>query len=149
MVRTLACAALVCSLVASACVPMSPSASPRATLIGDVRLPSHRELDAYPTGLIEGQLVLDGECVILEPSLSGIRYLPVWPPGATRTGDAVIVDGVVVATVGSDVALGGGHYGGQHFAFLRTLMEDEVPDACRIGDYWLVSEVVPAIDTRE
>lgn len=85
----------------------------------------------------------DGACLYAQSLDPRSRWLPIWPPGFSLTGDVVMNGGAEVAKVGDPVKLGGGEYHESQYDFLRTLMPADVPTACRGGEYWLVGEVVP------
>ncbi len=104
-------------------------------------LPTHRDLNAYPTAILDATLVMDGSC--LWASNPSGRWLAIWPSGYTLDGVAVASGGQLVAAVGGPVRLGGGEYHAADYDFLRTLMNDDLPMPCRGGDYWLVSGAVP------
>ena len=115
-----------------------------ACTIGPSNLPTHRDLGEGPPAVLEGTLVLANECLLAQGAQGSGRWLVVWPSGFSLRGD-VIVDGrgQPMASVGLAVRLVGGEYHESQYEFLRTLMQRDVPDACRGGDYWLAVEVLP------
>jgi hypothetical protein len=106
-------------------------------------LPTHRDLDGYPAALLEATLVLEGSCLYADGVEGSGRWLPIWPSGYGLSGEVVVDGSTPVASVGARVKLGGGEYPDSEYDFLRTLMTQDVPAACRGDGYWLVSDVVP------
>lgn len=103
------------------------------------KLPWHKDLSGYPAALLESTLVRDGDCLYAQAGDS--RYLAIWPGGYSLVGGKLMRSCTQVATVGDIVKLGGGAYENDQYTFLRTLMLDDAPEACRDEDYWLVSDV--------
>jgi hypothetical protein len=102
-------------------------------------LPTHNDLNSYPAALLEATLVVDGHCVYAEGLDGAGRWLPIWPVGFALDGEFIVKGSERVGTIGDQVKLGGGEYHESQYGFLRTLMPDDVPAACRGGEYWLVS----------
>jgi hypothetical protein len=108
---------------------------------GDTRLIRHRALDAYPAALLEGTLRSVEGCLVVETD-HGSTEVVVWPPDHRLGSDsnvAAVQDwwGHTKWRVGERVSLGGGEYDfGSIQAFLTG---GPIPDACRLGSYWLAS----------
>ena len=118
-------------------------ASCGAGLVGTTTLPTHKDLNGYPAALLDATLVRDGPCLRAAAADGTERWLPIWPAGFSLAGDVMMNGGQHIVSVGDRVKLGGGEYDETDYAFLRTLMNDEVPAACRGGKYWLVGQIVP------
>lgn len=108
----------------------------------EIRLPTHRDLGGGPTALMFGRLVQENECLYVASYRSGERHLVIWPQGSSLDGQGsaavVTVPGVgPVAAVGEPIQLGGGEYGPDQLEFLRTLLDNEIPEQCVGGRYWL------------
>jgi hypothetical protein len=106
-------------------------------------LPRHRDLDSYPAVLLTATLVRSGGCLYADAPDGSDRWLPIWPRSYHVDGDALFDLDMRVATVGDTVPLGGGEYTAVDEDFLRSLMVDDIPTACRIGQYWLVNPSLP------
>jgi hypothetical protein len=119
----------VLGVVAAVIVACGPS-SPRG-------LPTHRDLVAYPAATLTATLKHDGGCIFAVPVDGGPRELVVWPHGYGLAQDLVMVNGRPTTTVGARVILSGGEY--QSYAQIQSLLEEDIPEACRGGPYWLVS----------
>jgi hypothetical protein len=104
-----------------------------------ISLPTQNDLNGYPTALLEATLVSDGPCLHAEGLDGAGRWLPIWPVGFALDGEFIVKGSERVGTIGDQVKLGGGEYHESQYGFLRTLMPDDVPAACRGGEYWLVS----------
>jgi hypothetical protein len=106
-------------------------------------LPRHRDLDSYPAALLTATLVRSGDCLYADAPDGSDRWLPIWPRSYHLDGDALFDLDMRVATVGDTVPLGGGEYRAVDEDFLRSLMVNDIPTACRIGQYWLVNPSIP------
>jgi hypothetical protein len=85
--------------------------------------------------------VVDGECVRAEGIDGQGRWLLIWPPGYSRRGDTVFRGERLAARNGDAVSLTGGEYAADQYGFLRTLISGDIPEACRDGRYYLVTDV--------
>ncbi len=97
-----------------------------------------------------GEFVLDKGCLYVDEELSGIRYLPIWPPGYSYVIDSGLVQifnesGVVVAREGSRVGVGGGTTiavnGSLKEAGVNVELVQLLPQECT-GELWLVGNGV-------
>jgi hypothetical protein len=102
--------------------------------------------------LIEGVLVLDGDCLFVGDGAPGTRFAVLWPFGTTGDTEAQEVvnpDGTRVA-VGSMLSAGGG-YGSPET--LGHLLDDDVladrADACAEGEFRELAFVQHSISTIE
>lgn len=119
---------------------MPSSAQP----IGELYLPTYPAMDIGPLARISGRLTESGGCLWIEND--GDRALALWPSGSTieRDGESLTVVNTagVRAVVGTDVMAGGGEYGPSQYEFVTELIGEQVPDACRGDDsYVLVYDV--------
>lgn len=119
----------------------SSSPAPAAT---EVYLPVYGPLENVPEGLLTGRLVEDDGCLWIENSDG--RALPMWPSGSRIERDgtslAVVNTGGARAVVGTQVVAGGGGYSPRQYDFVVELIGEQVPDACRGEDsYMLVYDV--------
>ncbi len=112
----------------------------------DIYFPTPEEpLNAYPDALTEGQLIFDGEYILLK---SGVPFfntemLLIWPYGYSvevGKGKIRILDdnGVIVASVGDHVKMGGGE---NPVSNVEKLIGESLPDDWN-GTCWLVSKVI-------
>lgn len=128
----------------------SPSAAPAGRLI--LALPTHRDLDPYPTALLVGTLVLDGDCLWIQDA-GGVRRLAIWPTGTSLRavdGAPAVVDrnGVRWAGVGDSVSVGGNvYFEVGESELLGELMDSGLPTTCHGHDYWLVNPRAAALPT--
>lgn len=130
---TLCGVALFLALTVAACGPV------------DTNLPTHRDLDNYPGALLEGILRQSGDCLYASTPDGTGRWLLVWPRGFSLK-DGTVLDGAgrAVAAIDQAVVLGGGEYHESQYDFLQEVMDGEVPESCRGGEYWLVATVATA-----
>jgi hypothetical protein len=105
----------------------------------DVYVPTYGPMNGYPTGLIQGTLVVDRGCLWIDSGRE--RSLVLWPDGTfvtQRDGGYVVRVGGRETPVGVPVAIGGGQYGQDNYASVVDLIGEEVPASCReAGLYWL------------
>jgi hypothetical protein len=104
-----------------------------------ISLPTHNDLNGYPTALLEATLVRDGPCLYAEGLDDAGRWLPIWPVGFALDAEVVVNGSERMGMLGDHLKLAGGEYHESQYGFLRTLMPADVPAACRGGEYWLVS----------
>lgn len=117
----------------------SPLSAP-ASSAAEVYLPIYAPLDSVPEALLSGRLVEDDGCLWIETSAG--RALPMWPSGSKLERDGtsleVVNTGGARAVVGTQVVAGGGGYGPEHYDFVVELIGQQVPDACRGEDSYLL-----------
>lgn len=116
---------------------------PQPSVIPGSALPTHRNLGGGPAALLTATLIEDGGCVYATTESPAGRWLPIWPSGYRRDGQAIKEGNNVVASVSAVAKLGGGEYHASQLDFLRTLLESPIPVSCQASEYWLVTEVVP------
>jgi len=104
-----------------------------------IRLPSHHLAGEGPAALKTGTLTDRGGCLFIEAGPD--RSAVIWPQGFSRDGDLIYQGDRMIARVGSLIELGGGGYSEDQYNFLRTLMDQDLPSACREGAYWLTTSV--------
>jgi hypothetical protein len=112
----------------------------------DIYFPTPEEpLNAYPDALTEGQLIFDGEYILLSTGFLFFteEMLLLWPYGYSvevEKGNIHILNdnGDIVANVGDHVKMGGGQIPVSH---LENLVGKSLPDDWD-GTCWLVSEIV-------
>lgn len=136
---------LAAGFLAACClglVACDPGVSVEPASSGSTVLPTHRDLQSGPDGLQRGTIVMSGSCVVLEEAVQHLRWLIVWPAGY-QLRDTVVVsgEGQPIARVGDTVDLGGGEYKESQYAFLKTLLATEPAAACRVGNYWLATDI--------
>lgn len=114
--------------------------SPPASAATEVYLPIYGPLDSVPEALLTGRLVEDDGCLWIENDDG--RALPMWPSGSRIERDgtslAVVNTGGARAVVGTQVVAGGGGYGPAQYDFVLELIGEQVPDACRGEDSYLL-----------
>jgi hypothetical protein len=90
----------------------------------------------YPAGDIQGSLVIEDSCLVLDTGRE--RYLLLWPEGYEYAADSmeVIGDGGVVASLEDPVTLGGGE---RSLGAALSSVQGDIPRRCQVGRYWLVS----------
>lgn len=114
-----------------------------ACVFGPSTLPTHRDLGEEQLAVLDGTLVVANGCLFAQGTQGQGRWLVIWPSGFSLRGDLVVDGrGHPKATVGQPVRLLGREYNESQYAFLRTLMEREIPNACREADYWLAIRVI-------
>ena len=138
-------AVAVVGLLLSACDAIDlPSRQPPATRL--VAFPVQPEMNSYPTGLVEGFLIIENGCIRLKAT-SGENYLMYWPNGysyvdytseSEQSANAIRVldsDGATIATVdvvtSEQVKIGGGE------------IKQDVSNGVCGGISWLASGVKP------
>jgi hypothetical protein len=132
---------LVALLTACARAPGAKGDGGTARRSPEVFFPQTREaLDAYPTAMMGGKLVLDDRgCLRLRPG----DWVPVWPADLRlETGGdgtrVVNANGRVVAEVGREVFMGGGQVGlPKGVVDPRTARELRSRCSEDPGDYWI------------
>jgi hypothetical protein len=109
---------------------------------GRQHLPTHSlSSDEGPLALQDGRLRLDSDCVFLESGM-GTRWLILWPRGYSRSEEVIYRGGRAAAEIGDHVTLVGGEYDDADYDFLRrSLLDRDVPQACRGERYWLATDV--------
>ncbi len=96
---------------------------------------------AYPSGEVEGTLILDDNYLRLITPAGGTSYLLVWPYGFLLNimGDKIQVinaEGKAIAQVGDDVWIGGGEVPAE---IIEKYTGRSVPEHYK-EPYWLVAE---------
>ena len=115
---------------------------PPATLA----FPTAEPQPAYPTALLLGRLVERDGC--LRVVRGQYETLVIWPetmsPATDTKGRIVVLgdDGAVKAVVGERIEGGGGEIPLDHLETLGA----RVPERCRDGPYWLLSDISTAGD---
>ena len=102
-------------------------------------LPTHRSTSESPAALLEGTLALDGSCLVILGD-RGQKWLPIWPPGFYLASTSLMDE----SGIGDTLSIGGGEYHENQWDFLAGLLATPVPSECRLGTYWLASDVAPA-----
>ncbi len=105
--QRVATAVLLLGLVGVACTDDGPTTAPEPGGDLPTELPHYPEMETYPSAIMQGMLVGDGSCLLLNGKLA------VWPPGATLVAsgtEAQVVsrDGELLAVVGDELRMGGG-----------------------------------------
>lgn len=123
-------AASVITLLLAGCLGVPPPG---------IHFPTYGSMNALPVGVLEGTLVEEDGCLLVEAG--GSRWLVLWP-GSARAVEAdaglVVRDGTNEAVVGEPIRLGGGEYGMDNYDFVVDLIDEEVPPACRESEqFWL------------
>jgi hypothetical protein len=106
-------------------------------------LPTHRRTGDSPAALLEGTLALDGSCLVIVGDRQQ-RWLPIWPTGFYLAGTSLMDESGIVAAIGDPISMGGGEYHEKEWEFLAGLLATPVPTECRLGTYWLASDVEQA-----
>lgn len=104
-----------------------------------VFFPTTKDMNGYPTALIEGALQERDGCVFIESQ--GHLALVLWPEGfrAERGGrDLRILGGFghPERRTGQPLELGGGE---AELPFAEELIGEPIPSRCRAGGYWIAS----------
>jgi hypothetical protein len=101
--------------------------------------------DAVPQAGLEGELVEQNGCILLDPVVGqGDPFLLIWPPDFRLSGDGVVQildgEGNVVGSPGDHRFAGGGELP-EYWA--SEMARTPIPDGCKVGHYWLVAELTP------
>ena len=134
-----------CSAVSNGGIATDPSLTPLGVFFPkQVPLPDPQ---TFPAALLEGKLLVIGQCLRVIATGSGTNYLLVWPSHfslSTDQGRLVVLngEGQSLYREGDPVRIGGGEIPSDESSWQNTpLLQQSVPKECP-GPYWLVSPIV-------
>jgi hypothetical protein len=115
------------------------SCSPEAKAPDGVFFPTTRDMNSYPSALIEGTLQERDGCVFIESQENLLLVL--WPEGFRVERDGAqlrIVGGIghPEPRTGQPLELGGGS---ADLPFAQELIGEPIPSRCRAAGYWIAS----------
>jgi hypothetical protein len=111
-------------------------------------LPTHDSISRgqdVPAGLVDGVLLLRGDCVYLQSEAA--QMVIIWPAGYTLLGNQILEGGNPIAQMGQPLVVFGGSFDPEHYRRVRSIIGGSaIAPECETEIYWLATGVGPPQD---